>query len=178
MNEFVCETNPTWLRLQDKLCLVNSGQPLTDMCKYMPIQSITRIEIAASTLTWRHQAPTAPDTLWCYPYFTADPFIIPATPDLYVVGNQPSFETKIVSDLFCGETGGELIELELCSASASTCILPSKPNGIPDRQSYKRTTEDGTVENKPGTGSAPGGKTERVANSESQFRGLASCKKS
>ena len=98
LNNFVCETNPTWLRIQDRTCLVNSGQPLSDMCKYLPVESTPRITLAASTLKWRHQAPTAPDTLWCYPYFTADPFIIPAMPDLYIVGNQPNFETKIVKE--------------------------------------------------------------------------------
>lgn len=28
------------------------------------------------TLQWRHMAPTAPETLGCYPFVTADPFII------------------------------------------------------------------------------------------------------
>ena len=96
LNEFMCETNPTWLHMQDRLFLINSGQPLSDMYKYMPVQASSRVGIAASTLSWRHQAPTAPDTLWCYPYFTADPFIIPTTPDLYIIGNQPEFQTKIV----------------------------------------------------------------------------------
>jgi DNA polymerase delta subunit 2 len=41
-------------------------------------------------------APTAPDTLWCHPYFSADPFLISETPDLYIVGGQPRFGTKMV----------------------------------------------------------------------------------
>jgi DNA polymerase delta subunit 2 len=41
-------------------------------------------------------APTAPDTLWCHPYFGGDPFIIAETPDLYLVGNQKRFATKVV----------------------------------------------------------------------------------
>ena len=28
------------------------------------------------TLEWRHMAPTAPETLGCYPFVTEDPFII------------------------------------------------------------------------------------------------------
>ena len=54
--------------------------------------------MAASTLHWRHMAPTAPDTLWCHPYFTTDPFVLAETPDLYLVGNQPEFRTKLVVD--------------------------------------------------------------------------------
>jgi DNA polymerase delta subunit 2 len=43
-------------------------------------------------------APTAPDTLWCHPYFTTDPFVLTETPDLYIVGNQPEFRTKLVAE--------------------------------------------------------------------------------
>ena len=43
-------------------------------------------------------APTAPDTLWCHPYFTTDPFVLTETPDIYVVGNQPEFRTKLVRE--------------------------------------------------------------------------------
>ena len=43
-------------------------------------------------------APTAPDTLWCHPYFDLEPFILPVTPDFYVIGNQPEFSTELVED--------------------------------------------------------------------------------
>jgi len=43
-------------------------------------------------------APTAPDTLWCHPYFAADPFMITVTPDLYVVGGQRRFGTRMIMD--------------------------------------------------------------------------------
>ncbi|RDB24115.1 DNA polymerase subunit delta-2 [Hypsizygus marmoreus] len=110
---FSCETNPTYLRLScDAECkaeassrptitrtlLVNSGQPVNDMFKYLPSPPNTRLSILESTLRWRHMAPTAPDTLWCHPYFGRDPFIITETPDLYIVGNQKRFSTKIVVD--------------------------------------------------------------------------------
>jgi len=41
-------------------------------------------------------APTAPDTLWCHPYTDTDPFIMSETPDLYIVGGQRRFGTKLV----------------------------------------------------------------------------------
>ena len=63
-------------------------------------------------------APTAPDTLCapcslhsshftltgtlhcilgCYPYFKNDPFIIARTPHLYFIGNQPRFESTVLT---------------------------------------------------------------------------------
>ncbi|KAG8787350.1 hypothetical protein FRC20_011724 [Serendipita sp. 405] len=91
---FRCETNPCWIGAGDCHLLGNGGQPLDDIFRY--IRSSDRLGIACETLKWRHMAPTAPDTLWCYPYFTADPFIITSTPHVYFIGNQPRFETTIV----------------------------------------------------------------------------------
>lgn len=110
LSTFCVETNPTYLRFAcglqtdgetsalSRTLLVNSGQPLNDMFKYLPSRHNTRMSILESTLRWRHMAPTAPDTLWCHPYFGDDPFIITETPDLYIVGNQKRFATKLVAD--------------------------------------------------------------------------------
>jgi DNA polymerase delta subunit 2 len=79
-SSFSCETNPTYLRIASgmhasdggveptvvRTILATSGQPLDDMFKYAPT---TRLNLAEATLKWRHMAPTAPDTLWCHPYF-------------------------------------------------------------------------------------------------------------
>lgn len=112
LSSFSAETNPTYLRfacgLQEdgqtlgcpavsRTLLVNSGQPLDDMFKYLPSRRNTRLSLLESTLRWRHMAPTAPDTLWCHPYFDGDPFIITETPDLYIVGNQKRFATKVIT---------------------------------------------------------------------------------
>ncbi|KAG6844488.1 hypothetical protein H0H87_006562 [Tephrocybe sp. NHM501043] len=106
---FSCETNPTYLRVSDqaegsncssgdRTLLINSGQPLDDMFKYLPSPHNTRLSILESTLKWRHMAPTAPDTLWCHPYFGGDPFIIKTTPNIYIAANQNRFATKMVVD--------------------------------------------------------------------------------
>ena len=34
-------------------------------------------------LRWGHIAPTAPDTLGCYPYTETDPHILTALPDIF-----------------------------------------------------------------------------------------------
>ncbi|RXW24178.1 hypothetical protein EST38_g1656 [Candolleomyces aberdarensis] len=76
--------------------LVHSGQSLNDIFKYLPNRHNSRLAILESTLKWRHLAPTAPDTLWCHPYVAEDPFIMNNTPDIYVVGGQRRFGTKLV----------------------------------------------------------------------------------
>ena len=76
--------------------LVTSGQPLDDMFKYVPSPPATRLMLASSTLEWRHIAPTAPDTLWCHPFRGKDPFTINKTPDIYIIGNQPEFRTRML----------------------------------------------------------------------------------
>lgn len=112
---FTCETNPTFIQIASdessssipQTVLVNSGQPLNDMYKYLPSPPSTRISLAESTLRWRHIAPTAPDTLWCHPYYDYDPFILKETPDLYLIGNQPRFRTRmVVADKDEGNEGG------------------------------------------------------------------------
>jgi DNA polymerase delta subunit 2 len=109
---FQCETNPALVRIGDdlesdpssasedphRLILATSGQTMDDMFKYVRTPPVTRLALAEATLRWRHIAPTAPDTLWCHPYFTSDPFILANTPDFYVIGNQPHFQTKLIED--------------------------------------------------------------------------------
>ncbi|EJD02090.1 uncharacterized protein FOMMEDRAFT_109238 [Fomitiporia mediterranea MF3/22] len=111
---FSCETNPAWLGFnadpssgkdaRQRAVLVHSGQSVEDMYKYVPSPPTTRLDLACATLQWRHIAPTAPDTLWCYPYQTTDPFVLKRTPDLYVVSCQPEFGTRLVSSNDFGET--------------------------------------------------------------------------
>lgn len=76
--------------------LCSGGQTIDDVFKYLPGKS--RLPMAERTLEWRHIAPTAPDTLWIYPFPDNDPFIIRERPNVYVVGNQPEFETALVGD--------------------------------------------------------------------------------
>lgn len=115
-SSFSCETNPTYLSLApgsegdpaapSRTLLINSGQPLNDMFKYLPSPPVSRLSIAESTLKWRHMAPTAPDTLWCHPYFTTDPFVLTHTPDIYVIGNQPRLQSRLVTEEEDEDVGG------------------------------------------------------------------------
>ncbi|KAF8508558.1 DNA polymerase alpha/epsilon subunit B-domain-containing protein [Gautieria morchelliformis] len=59
---FKCETNTTWLMVDEQTILVTSGQTLDDVYKYLD-STDERLTVATYTLDWRHMAPTAPDTL-------------------------------------------------------------------------------------------------------------------
>lgn len=80
----------------------NSGQPVDDILKYIDMDGPDgkgvdgRLEVMASMLRWRCGAPTAPDTLWCYPFQDRDQFVIEECPHLFFVGNQPRFDTTII----------------------------------------------------------------------------------
>lgn len=110
MEGLECNTNPTWMEIGERRYVARTpdtrmqqltpsflcagGQNIDDVFKYFPSKS--RLAMAARTLEWRHLAPTAPDTLWIYPFPDTDPFIVGHRPDVYVIGNQPEFETCVV----------------------------------------------------------------------------------
>eukprot|EP00741_Cyanophora_paradoxa_P021806 tig00000241_g21049.t1 len=92
---FNAVTNPYECKLDGKRLLGVSGQTIEDILKYTTLTS--PLDALERTLEWRHIAPTAPDTLGCYPYHDEDPFIISECPDLYFAGNQSEFGTKLVT---------------------------------------------------------------------------------
>lgn len=88
-------TNPAWISLGDRTLLSTSGQNIDDIFKYVDETDDARIEMALRTLEWGHLAPTAPDTLWCYPFKSTDPFVLKHRPDILVVGNQPAYASAV-----------------------------------------------------------------------------------
>ena len=74
--------------------LGTSGQNIDDLGKYSEANS--SIEFMERTLRWRHLAPTAPNTLGCYPFTDKDPFYVETCPHVYFVGNQDKFETRLI----------------------------------------------------------------------------------
>jgi DNA polymerase delta subunit 2 len=107
LTTFRSETNPAIIRIttdsgetaRSRDLLVTSGQTVNDMFKYVETPPTSRLDLAEASLRWRHLAPTAPDTLWCHPYFTTDPFVIEKTPDIYVIGNQDEFGTRMINSV-------------------------------------------------------------------------------
>jgi len=96
LNNFITVTNPYQFKVDNTIFLGTSGQPVEDITKYSELSS--SLEILEKTLEWGCLAPTAPDTLDCYPFYDQDPFIINGCPHVYFVGNQPYFKFKIIGE--------------------------------------------------------------------------------
>ncbi|EWC46283.1 hypothetical protein DRE_04454 [Drechslerella stenobrocha 248] len=90
---FIPTTNPSACEIDGVRFLGTSGQTIDDIFKY--VDSNDRLGMMERTLRWRHVAPTAPDTLWCFPFQDVDKFIVEDCPHVYFVGNQPEFGTRL-----------------------------------------------------------------------------------
>ncbi|KAF1823941.1 uncharacterized protein K489DRAFT_387582 [Dissoconium aciculare CBS 342.82] len=100
---FDSTTNPCDFDCDGWRFLVGGGQTLDDILKYITPASPTagpsndeRTEMMEAMLRWRLAAPTAPDTLPCYPFQDGDKFVIKECPHIYIMGNQPRFETGVI----------------------------------------------------------------------------------
>ncbi|KAA8907445.1 DNA polymeras-like protein subunit delta-2 [Sphaerosporella brunnea] len=89
-------TNPWVGEIDGVSFLATSGQNLDDMYKY--VEGNDRLAMSERLLRWRNIAPTAPDTLWSYPFQEGDPFVLDEDmcPHVFVIGNQPKFETTVI----------------------------------------------------------------------------------
>ncbi|KAM9858342.1 DNA polymerase delta subunit 2 isoform 1-T2 [Aulostomus maculatus] len=95
--------NPFQANVDGVRFLGTSGQNVSNMARYSSMSS--HLEILEETLRLRHLAPTAPDTLGCYPFYHKDPFILEECPHVYFSGNAPVFESKIIK----GPDGQEVL---------------------------------------------------------------------
>ncbi|KAL2857177.1 DNA polymerase alpha/epsilon subunit B-domain-containing protein [Aspergillus pseudoustus] len=85
----------------------SSGQNVDDVLRYLNFadedgnidpncDAEERLRIMEAMLRWRCGVPTAPDTIWSYPFQTNDPFVMLACPHLFFTGNQPQFKTAVI----------------------------------------------------------------------------------
>jgi DNA polymerase delta subunit 2 len=89
-------TNPYALSVNDVSILGSSGQNVDDVRKYSDLDS--PLDIMDNMLQWAHLAPTAPDTLNCYPFKERDAFTIDNQPHVFFTGNQDKFACRVVQD--------------------------------------------------------------------------------
>ncbi len=90
-------TNPWEAEVAGWRVLGTSGQTIDDIARYLPASAgADRLAIMEATCRWRCCAPTAPDTLWSYPFQEDDPFVLDACPHLYFAGSQPAFATSVI----------------------------------------------------------------------------------
>ncbi|KAH6689009.1 DNA polymerase subunit delta-2 [Plectosphaerella plurivora] len=91
---FDSTTNPWEAEVDGWRLLGTGGQNVDDVFKY--VDSDDRLGMMEAMCRWRISAPTAPDTLWTYPFQDDEPFVMKDTPHLYFVGCQPEFSTKVI----------------------------------------------------------------------------------
>ncbi|KAL5019253.1 hypothetical protein ScPMuIL_004975 [Solemya velum] len=115
---FKTVTNPHDLTVDGVRILGTSGQPVHDIMRYSTLDD--PLEVLEKTLIWGHLAPTAPDTLGCYPYYKEDPFILKECPQIYFAGNQSSYKQKLFKGSRHQETS--LITIPRFSQTSS-CVL-------------------------------------------------------
>lgn len=94
---FQCVTNPYEFHIEDRLILGTSGQNVSSVQKYSQIEDT--LDALHSIAKWSILAPTAPDTLPCYPYDDNDPFVIKQCPHILFAGNTPEFRTGVFEGL-------------------------------------------------------------------------------
>lgn len=88
-------TNPYEFEVEGLSFLGTSGQNVEDVYKYSTQED--RLKILEAILDWGHLVPTAPDTLSSYPFAMDDPFLLEAAPNVLFAGNQPTFQTGVVT---------------------------------------------------------------------------------
>lgn len=71
---------------------VSSGQNINDMARQTSFSS--RLQVLELMVEAGCACPTAPNTLWSYPFPDSDPFLLPRCPHCVVVCEQPAFETS------------------------------------------------------------------------------------
>ncbi|KAI1754503.1 DNA polymerase alpha/epsilon subunit B-domain-containing protein [Xylaria castorea] len=110
-------TNPWEGEVDGWRVLGTGGQNVDDIFKY--VGSNDRLGMMEAMCRWRCCAPTAPDTLWSYPFQDDDPFVMHTCPHLYFVGSQPEFGTKVIQ----GEDGQTVRLIAVPSFSATKEIV-------------------------------------------------------
>ncbi|KAI6653642.1 DNA polymerase delta subunit 2 [Oopsacas minuta] len=117
-------TNPNSMSIDGRTLLGTSGQNIDNIYKFCTTED--RMAILESTLKWGHMAPTAPETLSCYPYDHShlEPFIIQQLPNIYFAGNQPEFKFKYYEP----EGESTLLILVPDFSIVNTCVLVNLKN--------------------------------------------------
>ena len=111
-------TNPHDFHLAGHHFLGSSGQNVDDVYKYSNQED--RLGMMEAILEWGHLVPTAPDTLSSYPFAMDDPFLLEEAPHVFFAGNQPEFQTRMVT----GECRQTIVRINACftSKQLGTCL--------------------------------------------------------
>merc|ERR1712129_575358 len=94
-NTFKRVSNPYSVGVDGLTFLGTAGQNFRDMMMHSKLSMIECMELS---LRSRIIAPTAPDTLSCFPFRNNDPFLISTCPNIYFSGNNDEFKYKMIND--------------------------------------------------------------------------------
>ena len=114
---FRAVTNPYAATIGGVDFLGHSGQPLHDLGRF----SSAALEEA---LQWRHIAPTAPNSLPCYPFSSHDPFVLDASPCVRRCAPARTRAPLLAAPLSAGR-GSQAAVLQRCFPAHSP--VPSPP---------------------------------------------------
>ncbi|KAJ5108975.1 DNA polymerase alpha/epsilon subunit B [Penicillium angulare] len=101
-------TNPWQGEVEGWRLWGTSGQNVEDALRYLDFSdedrdmsqesedSEARMQVMEAMLRWRIGVPTAPDTIWTYPFTTVEPYVFEQSPHLFFTGCQPSFKTAVI----------------------------------------------------------------------------------
>ncbi|KAJ5175278.1 uncharacterized protein N7482_001155 [Penicillium canariense] len=111
-----------------------SGQNVDDVLRYLDFpaddsgpsierdDSEARLRIMEAMLRWRCSVPTAPDTIWSYPFQTVDPFVLETCPHIFFTGNQPSFKTTVIEAVVPPRLDGDTDMTDSAGESSATSV--------------------------------------------------------
>ena len=93
---FQALSNPYDCKLEGVRVLGSSGQGVADVLQYSSVEN--SIDALTLCLEARHLAPTAPDTLACYPVSDIDPLVIQGDVHVFFSGNHKDLGVKVLQD--------------------------------------------------------------------------------
>jgi len=99
-----------------------SGQNLTDLMSNTDLED--PVEGLECLLRWGHLVPTSPDTLGCYPFQDADPFVVDTRPSVFFAANQKSFGQRLIKN----EDGSSTLCLAVpkFSETSEVCLVNTR----------------------------------------------------
>ncbi|KAF2109119.1 DNA polymeras-like protein subunit delta-2 [Lophiotrema nucula] len=110
-------TNPWEGDIEGYRVLGTGGQTVTDLLKY--VEDVNVLDVMEMMLRWRCVAPTAPDTLWCYPFQDDDPMLVKDCPHIYFAGNQKKFAKRVI----VGPADQQVLLVSVPKFSETRCVV-------------------------------------------------------
>ncbi|CAF2141811.1 unnamed protein product, partial [Brassica rapa] len=97
-NTFRSCRNPHSFDVDNIRFLGTYGKNINDLDKYSEAKS--NLDFFERTLKWSHLAPTAPNTLSCYPFTDCDLFMIATCPHVFFIGSQDKYDNRSVKEQY------------------------------------------------------------------------------